>query len=97
MILLGQATGETIASNPISDLVYDLLPILGVTAAAVLVAFRKRIEQWGNERRDARTADALAPVVEALEDIKRRLPPTPEELEAARTIVQQAEGEHDHE
>ena len=92
-MILAQTAGETIVSNPISDLFYDLLPILGTVAIATLVAFRKRIETWGHERRSNRTDTALAPIIEALEDIKQRLPPTPEELEAAQQTIHRAEGD----
>jgi hypothetical protein len=75
---------DTVISNPVSDLFYDLLPILGVTAVAVLVAFRKRIEAWGEQKRE----DRYAPIMDELADIKRRLPPTAEEEAEARATLE---------
>jgi hypothetical protein len=101
--LVAQATEGGVASNPVSDAFYNLLPILVGVAAAVGVALRKRITEWAGEKQAARTEVAtadvrskqdailaeLAKAAEERADIKRRLPATAEErAEAARILSQ---------
>ena len=92
---------ESFASNPVSDFLYDLLPIAGALAGALLLAFRKRVETWANYRREGRFAHLLAPILEQqeerdtaivaiLESIHDRLPPSAEDVEAALEVIKKA-------
>ena len=93
--------GDSLASNPVSDFLYDLLPIAGALAGALLLAFRKRVETWANYRREGRFAHLLAPILEeqeerdnaileVLESIHARLPPSAEDVEAALEVIKKA-------
>lgn len=95
MEVLAQAVTEGgVASNPVSDAFYNLLPILLGVAAAVGLALQKRIREWAGEKQAARTDAATADVrtkqdhiLSELADIKARLGPTEAEKEAARAVL----------
>ena len=93
--------GDSLASNPVSDFLYDLLPIAGALAGALLLVFRKRVETWANYRREGRFAHLLAPILEqqeerdaaileVLESIHDRLPPSAEDVQAALDVLDKA-------
>jgi hypothetical protein len=89
-------------ANPVSNFIYDLLPYVLIIAGAVAVAFRNKIKAWGETRTENKAttiastiADQFAPVaenqiaiLESLEAILKRLPPSGEEVAEALELVQ---------
>lgn len=92
---------DSLASNPVSDFLYDLLPIATAAIGVLALAFRKRVETWASGRREDKFAAVLAPILEqqderdaaileVLQDIHSRLPPSVADVEAAFDLLRQA-------
>jgi hypothetical protein len=101
LLFIAQA-GESVVANPASSFFYDLLPYVLIIAGAVAAAFNKRIRAWGEKRTEdkantvaAQIAAQFEPVasnqiaiLESLEAILNRLPPSSEEVAEALELVQ---------